>query len=228
MSTSNVTRDRGRAYAVSSDALSSNKVIKNTYLLLAMTLLFSAFTAYLSYLHQLQPNFIVMLAGFIGLPILVLKNRESAWGLFWIFAFTGFAGYILGPILNAYTHTFSNGSQIITTAMGATAVIFFTLSGYALATRKDFSYMGSFLFTALMVVVLASIAGIFFNAPALQLAISCATALIFSGYILFDTSRIINGGERNYISAAISLYLDIFNLFLSLLRILALFTGRRD
>lgn len=211
----------------SESVLATNKVLRNTYLLLSMTFLFSAFTAYYSYASGARPmNPILMIVGVYGLMFLTQALRNSVWGLVSVFAFTGFLGYTLGPLLNYYMTGFSNGSQLIATALGGTGIIFFALSGYALTTRKDFSFMGGFLFVAMMVAVLAMIAGIFIHLPALQLAISAAFILISSGLILMQTSAIIHEGETNYIVATVGLFVSIYNLFISLLNILSAFSGR--
>lgn len=207
--------------------LATNKVLRNTYLLLGMTFLFSALTAYASFAMNAKPmNPLLMIVGIYGLMFLTHALRNSALGLISVFAFTGFLGYSLGPILNFYVASFSNGHQLIGTALGGTGIIFFALSGYALTTRKDFSYLGGFLFVGVMIALLAMIAGIFFQIPALQLVISAAFVLISSGLILFQTSQIIHGGETNYISATVSLFVSIYNLFVSLLNILSAFSGR--
>ncbi len=207
--------------------ISTNKVLRNTYLLLSMTLLFSAFTAYLAYASGARPmNPLVMIVGVYGLMFLTQATRNSIWGLVSAFAFTGFLGYTLGPVISFFMGSFSNGPQLVATALGGTGMIFFALSGYALTTRKDFSFLGGFLFVGMMIVLLAMIAGIFFQMPALQLVISAAFILISSGLILFQTSEIIHGGETNYISATVSLYVSIYNLFVSLLNILSAFSGR--
>jgi modulator of FtsH protease len=153
--------------------------------------------------------------------------RNSKWGLFATFAFTGFMGYAIAPLLKFYLQAYSNGNTLILTALGGTGVIFLALSLYTLITRKDFSYMGGFLFVAISVAFLASIASIFLNIQILPLLVSCAFVLISSGLILFQTSQIIHGGERNYIVATISLYVSLFNLFVSLLNILGIFAGNR-
>ncbi|MDP3561202.1 MAG: Bax inhibitor-1/YccA family protein [Legionellaceae bacterium] len=207
--------------------LATNKVLRNTYLLLGMTFLFSAFTAYLSVIagtRYLNP--LVFIVGAYGLMFLTHALRNSSLGLISVFAFTGFMGYALGPVLNYSLSQFSNGPQLIAMAFGGTGMIFFGLSAYVLTTRKDFSYLSGFLFVAMMVVLLAMIAGIFFQIPALQLVISAAFVLISSGLILFQTSEIIHGGETNYISATVSLYVSIYNLFISLLNLLNAFSGR--
>ncbi len=205
-----------------------NSVLRNTYMLLGLSLLFSAGAAVYSMVANIQMNFIVLLVGMIGLSFLTQALRNSAWGIVSVFAYTGFMGLALGPVLNSIIHGFTNGSQIIMTSMGATGFIFMSLSAYVLTSKKDFSYLGGFLFAAISVAFIASVAGIFFNLPLLQIVISGAFALLSCGYILFTTSQIINGGERNYIMATISLYVAIFNLFVSLLRLLSVFGGNRD
>lgn len=207
--------------------LATNKVLRNTYLLLGMTFLFSALTAYLSFSSGARPmNPILMIVGVYGLMFLTQALKNSVWGLVSVFAFTGFLGYTLGPLLSHYITSFSNGPQLIGTALGGTGVIFFALSAYTLTTKKDFSFLGGFLFVGMMVALLGMIAGIFFQIPALQLAISGAFVLISSGLILFQTSEIIHGGETNYISATVGLFVSIYNLFVSLLNLLGAFSGR--
>ncbi len=209
--------------------LATNSVLRNTYFLLSLTLLFSAATAAFAMASNTKgPGFIVTLAGMFGLLYLVTALRNSVWGIAAAFAFTGFMGYTLGPLLNSFMHTFANGGQIIMTALGATGFIFLALSGYVLTTRKDFSYMGGFLFAAIMVAFIAGIAGALFSVPMLSLVVSGAFALLSAGLILFNTSQIINGGEQNYIMATISIYIALFNLFTSLLNILGAFSGNRD
>ena len=207
--------------------IATNKVLRNTYLLLSMTFLFSAFTAYTSFASHARPlNPIIFIVGIYGLMFLTNALKNSVWGLASVFAFTGFMGYSIGPILSHYIAHFSNGPQLIATALGGTGMIFFALSGYALTTRKDFSYLSGFLFVGVMVAFLAMIANIFFQIPALNLGISAVFVLISSGLILFQTSEIINGGETNYISATVTLFVSIYNLFLSLLNLLGAFSGR--
>jgi modulator of FtsH protease len=154
----------------------------------------------------------------------VNRTADSSKGIIAVFAFTGVLGASIGPMLNYYL-AMPSGPGLVMQALGGTALVFFSLSGYVLTTRKDFSFMGGFLMVGLVVVVVASIANIFFSIPALSLAISAAAVLIMSGLILFDTSRIINGGETNYIRATVSLYLNIFNLFVHLLHLLGIFGG---
>lgn len=210
----------------SESTLAVNRVLRNTYFLLSLTLLFSAGTAVFAMLSNAAPVGILgLLVGMFGLYFLTVWLRNSAWGILAIFAYTGFLGYTLGPILNFYLHHFSNGSQIIGTSLGATGLIFLGLSGYVLTTRKDFSYLGGFITVAIMTAFLVSLGAIFFHLPVLQLIISGAFAVISSAFILYTTSQIIHDGERNYIMATISLYIAIFNLFVSLLQILGLFGG---
>lgn len=207
--------------------LSTNKVLRNTYMLLSLTFLFSAFTAYLSFASGARPmNPIIMIVGVYGLMFLTQALRNSVWGLVSVFAFTGFLGYTLGPILSYYLTSFSNGPQLVATALGGTGMIFFALSGYALTTRKDFSFLSGFLFIGTMVALLAMIGGIFFQIPALHLTISAVFVLLSSGLILLQTSEIIHNGETNYISATVGLFVSIYNLFVSLLNILSAFSGR--
>lgn len=221
--------ERTMAAMTDESVLATNKVLRNTYLLLSLTLLCSAATASFALLTNAPPlGFLMTILGMYGLMFLTTASRNSGFGLVAIFLFTGFMGYTLGPLLNFYIHTFSNGNQLIMTALGGTGLIFFALSAYVLTTRKDFSYLGGFLFVAVMVAFLAMIAGFFFHIPALQLIISSAFVLISSGMILFQTSLIIQGGERNYIMATVSLFVALFNLFISLLQILSIFSGSRD
>lgn len=201
-------------------ALQTNSVLRNTYLLLSMTLLFSAGLAAVSMALRVPPlHWALMLGGMIGLLFLTHATRNSLWGLVSVFAFTGFIGFATGPVLNAYIGAFSNGAQLVMLAAGGTGAIFFGLSAYALTTRRDFSNLGKFLFIGLIVVVVASIANIFLQISGLALAVSTAAIAVFSGLILYDTQRIVNGGETNYISATVSLYLSIYNLFMSLLQL---------
>ena len=202
------------------DSLSINKVLRNTYMLLAMTLTMSAVTAGIAMALDFGPMVglgLTILA--LVLVFVVMKKADTAAGLFWVFAFTGVMGASIGPMLNRYA-AMPNGSEIIMQAFGATALIFFSLSAYTLTSKKDFSFMGNFLFVGLIMAVIAGIANLFFQVPALHLAINAVVVLIMSGFILFDTSRIISGGETNYIRATVSLYLNIFNLFTSLLSLL--------
>ena len=207
--------------------LSTNKVLKNTYLLLSMTLIFSAVMAAVSIQLNFPPlHWAIQLGGMIGLLMLTNVFKNSAIGLLCVFAFTGFLGLTAGPTINAYLTFFSNGAELVMTAAGGTGVIFLALSGYVLTTRKDFSFMGGFLFVGLIVMVVASLANLFFQVAAVQLALSAASILLFSGYILYDTSKIIHGGETNYIMATVQLFLDIYIIFMNLLHLLGALSGR--
>ncbi len=205
--------------------LSTNKVIRNTYILLSMTLAFSALVAGVAMALRLpHPGLVLTLIGYFGLLFLTTKFRNSSLGIVCVFALTGFLGYTLGPIVSYYL-SMSNGSHIVMQALGGTAVIFLGLSGYALTTRKDFSFMGGFLCVGILVAFLAGIGAIVFNMPALSLAVSAMFVLLMSGLILFETSNIIHGGETNYIMATVTLYVAIYNLFLSLLQLLGVFNN---
>jgi modulator of FtsH protease len=205
--------------------LATNKVIRNTYSLLSMTLMFSALTAGASMALNLpHPGLILTLVGYFGLLFLTSKFRDTGLGLAFVFALTGFMGYTLGPILNAYMGM-ANGSQIVTTAMAGTGAIFLGLSGYALTSRKDFSFMGGFLVTGILVAFLAGLGAMVFEMPGLSLAVSAMFVLLMSGLILYETSNIIHGGETNYIMATVTLYVSIFNLFTSLLHLLGFMSG---
>lgn len=211
--------------ASEASSLEVSKVLRNTYALLAATLLFSAVTAGISMAVNLGfGTAMIMNLVAIALVWFVLpRTANSEKGLLVVFAFTGLLGAALGPTLNHYLQM-ANGGSLIMQALGTTAVVFFGLSGYVLTTRKDFSFMGGFLMTGLIIALLAMlvlIVGSFFglHIPGAHLALSAMIALLMSGFILFDTSRIVNGGERNYILATVALYLDIYNLFVSLLHI---------
>ncbi len=206
--------------------LSTNKVLKNTYFLLSLTLLFSAATAGASmYFNLPHLGMIVTLIGFYGLLFLTSKLSNSAWGILAVFALTGFMGLTLGPIINMYLHAYTNGSELVMTALGGTGVIFLGLSAYALTTRKDFSFMGGFLFIGILIAFVAGIGAAIFSIPALSLAVSSMFVLLMSALILYQTSSIIHGGETNYIRATVSLYVTIYNLFSSLLHLLGAFGG---
>lgn len=211
--------------ATRSGALATNKVLRNTYSLLSMTLLFSAATAGVSMALNLpHPGLLLTLAGYFGLLFATSKFRNSGLGLVSVFALTGFMGYTLGPILNAYL-SLANGGQVVMTAMGGTGLIFLGLSGYALASRKDFSFMGGFLMVGILVAFLGGLAAVFLEMPMLSLAVSAMFVLLMAGLILFETSNIIHGGETNYIMATVGLYVSIFNLFTSLLHLLGFMGG---
>ncbi len=203
--------------------LAVNKLIRNTYMMLALTLIFSGITAGISMAMVMPP--MVSLVSMIGALVLVWfvlpRTAHSGAGLVVVFAITGLLGFGLGPTLNYYL-SLPNGGQIVMTALGGTGAIFLGLSGYALMTRRDFSFMGGFLFVGLIVVLLAMLGNLFFHLPALSMAISAGVILLMSGFILYDTSRMVNGGVDNYLLMTVSLYLNIFNIFISLLNILGL------
>ena len=207
----------------SSSAIATNKVLRNTYMLLSMSLLFSAFTAGVSMVMGMPPiTYLLSVGGaFLLIWLALPRYANKAGGLGVVFAITGLLGFGLGPLLNAYL-ALANGSQIIGTALGGTGLIFLALSGYALTSRRDFSFLGGFLFAGMMVILLAALANIFLAIPAMSLTISAAVIMIMSGFILYDTSRIIHGGETNYVMATVGLYLDLFNIFISLLQILGI------
>ena len=210
---------------VADEAPVANKVLRNTYMLLALTLLFSGLTAGVAMATNAAPlHWLITLGGYFGLLFVVTRLRNSAWGLAAVFALTGFMGYTLGPILNFYL-SMPNGSQVVMTALGGTGVIFLALSGYAVISRKDFSFMGGFLMVGILVAFLAGLGGMLFNMPMLSLAVSGMFILLMSGMILWQTSEIIHGGETNYIMATVSLYITLFNLFISLLQILGVMSG---
>lgn len=199
---------------------SFNRVLRNTYMLLSATLLFSALSAGLSAALQLpHPGLLLTLAGYFGLLFATTRFRNSGLGLVFVFALTGFMGYTLGPLINQYLGL-PNGGQIVSLAMGSTAAIFLGLSGYALVSRRDFSFLGGFLMAGILVAFLAGLAAIFLELPGLSLGVSAMFVLLMSGLILYQTSNIINGGETNYIMATTTLFVAIFNLFTSLLQLL--------
>lgn len=205
--------------------LATNKLLRSTYSLLAMTLVFSALTAGISMAFNLpHPGMIITLVGYFGLLFLTTKLRNSVWGIASVFALTGFMGLTLGPIINHYLQM-RGGSEIVMQALGGTGIIFFALSAYAIKSEKDFSFMGGFLMVGILVAFLAGLGAFFFNMPGLSLAVSAMFVLLMSGLILYETSQIINGGETNYIMATVTLYVTIYNLFTSLLQLLGAFGG---
>lgn len=209
-----------------SSGVSSNKVLRNTYGLLSMTLLFSAFTAGVSIALNLpQPGLLLTLAGYFGLLFSTTKFRNSSLGLVFVFALTGFMGLTLGPVVNSYLGL-ANGGQIVATAMASTGAIFLGLSGYALLSRRDFSFIGGYLIVGILVGFLAGLGAIFFEMPGLSLAVSAMFIVLMSGLILYQTSSIIRGGETNYVMATVTLFVSIFNLFTSLLHLLGFANGQ--
>ncbi|MFT5132105.1 MAG: modulator of FtsH protease [Gammaproteobacteria bacterium] len=196
------------------------KVLRNTYALLSATLLFSAMTTGISMAMNFgHPGILITLGAYFGLLFGIHKCQNSHWGIALVFALTGFMGITLGPILNMYL-TMANGGQIIMLSLGLTGVTFVSLTAYALVTQKDFSNWRTTLTVGIMVAFLASLAGIFFQIPALSLSVSVMFMLLMSGLILYETSNIIHGGEHNYILATVTLYISIYNMFLSLLHVL--------
>ena len=210
----------------SASTLETNKVLRNTYALLSITMVFSAVMAGVSMVTQMGP--MAHLISFVGSIVLIWfvlpRTANSVAGIGVVFGITGLLGFGLGPILNSYL-AMSNGGQIVMTALGGTGIIFLGLSAYALTTKKDFSFLGGMLFAGFLVILLGAIVNIFLAIPAVSLAISAAVIMIMSGFILYDTSRIIHGGETNYILATVSMYLSIYNIFVSLLHILRAFGG---
>lgn len=206
----------------------ANKLIRNTYTLLSMTLFFTAITAGVAMAMEMPMlKWYYLLGGYFGLLFLTSWLKNSIWGLFSVFALTGFMGLTLGPILHFYLEAYLNGLELIMMAFGSTATIFLGLSGYALASRKDFSFLGGFLFVGILVAFLAGIGAIVFELPGLSLAVSAMFVLLMSGLILYQTSDMVHGRETNYIMATVTLYVTIYNLFLSLLQLFAAFGGER-
>lgn len=211
---------------VPAQTIATNRVLRNTYALLALTLLFSSVTAGITMALNLpHPGLVLTLVGYFGLLFLTTRFRNSGIGLAMVFALTGFMGYTLGPLLNAYL-SLSNGPQLVMTALGGTGVVFLGLSGYALVSRKDFSFMGGFLMVGILVAFLAGLGAVFLDIPGLSLAVSSMFVLLMAGLILYETSNIIHGGETNYIMATVTLYVAIYNLFTSLLHLLGAAGGQ--
>lgn len=207
--------------------LSTHSVLRNTYLLLSLTLLFSAAMAWVAVNTQASHG--TSLVAFIGGFVLLFVTsalRNSVWGIVSVFAFTGCMGFSMGPMLNHYIHGFSNGGQLIFTALGGTGLTFFITSAYVLTTKKELSGMGKSLMIGMVLCIVASLANIFLKMPAMQLAISTLMTFISVMLMMYDTSRIIHSGERNYIMATISLYLDIQVLFQNLLMLLGFFNSK--
>jgi modulator of FtsH protease len=213
--------------AQSQSLLATHSVLRNTYMLLSLTLLFSSGTAWLAMATNAAPmNPLFMILLMFGLLFGVQATKNSSLGLLMVFLFTGFMGYTLGPLLNAIIHGYKNGGAIIFNTLAITGATFLGLSAYALISRKNFSFLGNFLFVGLIVMIVASLANLFLHLPAMQLAIASGSAFIAALLILFDTSRIIHNGETNYISATVQLYLDIYLLFINLLQLFTAFSGR--
>jgi len=215
-------------------ATEQNKVLRNTYMMLGLTMIPTVIGAFIgmsinfSFMAQ-HPiiSSLVMFGAMMGMLFAVTALRNSVWGIVALLGFTLMAGVFLGPILQVALHL-KNGAQLVGMAAGGTGIIFFSLATLATVTKKDFSFMGKFLFIGLILLIVASLANMFFQIPALSLTISAIAVLIFSAYILFDVSRIVTGGETNYVMATLALYLDIYNLFINLLSLLMAFSGERD
>ena len=215
-------------------ATEQNKVLRNTYMMLALTMIPTMIGAFIGTSMNFSfmaaspiMSSLLMFGAMIGMMFAVSALRNSVWGIAALLGFTFVAGVFLGPILQVALH-FKNGAQLIGMAAGGTGIIFFSLATIATVTKKDFSFMGKFMFIGLILLIVASLANMFFQIPALSLTISAIGVLIFSAYILYDVSRIVNGGETNYVMATLGLFLSIYNLFISLLQLLMAFSGERD
>ncbi|ERJ18895.1 hypothetical protein T35B1_09104 [Salinisphaera shabanensis T35B1] len=207
-------------------ALATNSVLRNTYMLLSLTLLFSAVVAGTAMaLNAPHPGIIITLVGYFGLLFAVEKTKNSGMGLVSVFALTGFMGYTIGPILNLYINNFSNGTEIVMLALGGTGTIFLGMSAYALASGKRFNQWAGMLFMGILVAFVMSIIAVVFSIPALSMAVSALFVLLMSGLIVYQTGEIVHGGETNYITATVTLFVTIYNLFLSLLQLLGVFMG---
>ncbi len=205
--------------------LTTNKVLRNTYLLLGATLAFSAAMAGVAMAIDLPYFGLFTLIGYFGLLFAVHKTKNSGWGLVWTFALTGFMGLTLGPILDLYLRALPNGSQVVMTSLGITAAAFLGLSAYAVTSKRDFSFMGGFLAIGAIGAFVLGLIAFFFNLPTLSLVVSGMFLLVSGGIILYQTSEIIRGGETNYILATVTLYVSIYNMFLSLLHLLGVASG---
>ena len=209
--------------------IETNRVLKNTYLLLSLTLLFSAITAGFAIATSIPAiNPILTLVVYFGLLFGIQATKDSSMGLVLTFVLTGFLGLTIAPILNFYLTTFNNGAELIMMSLGATGAIFLGLSVIAMNPNRDFTKLGSFLAVGSIVCLVAIIVNLFLQMPAIHLALSLMIAFISGGMILWQTNQIIQGGEKNYITATVTLYISILNLFLTILQFLAIFTGRRD
>ncbi|GAB4178431.1 MAG: Bax inhibitor-1/YccA family protein [Wenzhouxiangellaceae bacterium] len=216
----NVAQTRSTYTATGHIDADARRVLRNTWSLLALTLLFAAGTALLSMrMGWSHPGLLITLAGYFGLLFLTSALRNSAWGLLAVFALTGFMGLTIGPIISAYLAAFSNGHQIVVAAFATTAAAFLGLSAFAMVTRRDFSFLGSFLTAGILAGFVLALVAWFFQLPALALAVSGIFVLLMLGLILYETQQIINGGERNYIMATVTLFVSLFNLFTSLLHL---------
>lgn len=219
-----MSQDRTYISQAGTNALSVNKVLKNTYILLSLTLLFSAAMAGISMMLNLpRPGLIMMLVGWFGLLFLTEKFKNSSLGLVFTFAFTGFLGYCIGPIISYYLNVLPNGDQVVMSAMATTGLIFVGLSGYIIVTGKNMAFMGGMLFAGILTAFVLGLVAAIFSIPALSMAVSAVFALLMAGLIMYQTSEIIHGGETNYISATITLFVSIYNLFQSLLMMFGIF-----
>jgi FtsH-binding integral membrane protein len=223
-----------RASQIGAVSTAQNKVLRNTYMMLSLTMIPTVLGAFvgmsMSFAFMAKSpvmGMLLMFGAMMGMMFAVTKLRNSIWGVVALLGFTFVAGVFLGPILQVALHL-KNGAQLIGMAAGGTGIIFFSLATLATVTKKDFSFMGKFLFIGLILLIVASFANMFFQIPAMSLTISAIAVLIFSAYILFDVSRIVNGGETNYVMATLGLFLSIYNLFINLLSLLMAFSGNRD
>lgn len=213
----------------STSIIAEHEVLRNTYCLLGISMIICASTAAFSMLTgAAHPGFLLSILGMYGLLFGIQYNSNSVYGIFFTFAFTAFIGYTLGPILNMVVHGYANGSQILFTTTACTGTIFLALSAYVLTTRHDFSYLGGMLFIFLFTGLVMTVLNLFLGYPVLHLMTTSLFVLVFSGLIMYHTSEIIHGGERNYILATVSLFLAIYNLFLNLLHLFMMLNGRRD
>jgi FtsH-binding integral membrane protein len=215
-------------------AAQQNKVLRNTYMMLALTMIPTVIGANIGASMNLSfmaespiMSALLMFGAMFGMLFAVSALRNSVWGIAALLGFTFVAGVFLGPILQVALQL-SNGAELIGMAAGGTGLIFFSLATLATVTKKDFSFMGKFLFIGLIMLIVASLANLFFQVPALTLTISAVAVLIFSAYILFDVSRIVHGGETNYVMATLGIYMSIYNLFINLLQLLMILSGQRD
>lgn len=223
-----------RTYEQSSRAVTTHRVLRNTYMLLSLSMIPTVIGAFIglsmdfSFMaeHPIM-GAVAMIAVMFGLLWAVQANRDSGLGVVLLLAFTGVMGVFLGPILQVALGL-SNGTEIIGLAAGGTGLIFFVLAGIATTSKRDFSFMGKFLMVGLVLLIVASLANLFFQIPAMQLVLSGVAVLLFSGFLLYDISRIVGGGETNYVMATLSVYLSIYNIFVNLLQLLMAFMGERD
>lgn len=210
--------------------IAANRVLRNTYIMLSLTLLFSACTSGIAIVTNAGfTNIWLALIVLIGFPFVLQMLRNSPWSIVLTFAYTGFVGWYIGPLLNFYIKNFSNGSELIMMALGSTGIIFLILSAFSLNPNRNFSSWGRFLMVGIIVAFIASLVNIFFiKMPALYMAISVIFALISGGLIMYQTNMIVQGGERNYVIATVTLYVSLINIFLTILQLLGMFAGNRN